>query len=524
MGRQGWAEWACILALFILQGAWPVPEVNEPYYLGKALHYWHPESVPGDFFLETADSHTLFYFTFGWLAGVLPLDAAAWVGRLVTWALLAWGWLRLSRAVIDCRWAAVLTAGVFLLLNERLHMAGEWVVGGVEAKGLAYVLVFFGLEALVRDRWNRAWLLLGAASAFHVLVGGWSVAAAGLVWLGSPGNRPALRSMLPGLAGGFALSLVGLVSTLTLTWGVDGATVAQANALYVYERLAHHLAPDRMPWNFPARFAALTLGWVAVGCFARTGAERRLAGFVWATLVLAGVGLAISFYGRFDMARAAGLLRFYWFRLSDVAVPMGVALVGLSLAGQGAWSGRFAGRALGLALGLAALGAVAVHMGIHAGERLAPQVPRSEWMIRYDDWRTACEWIALSGAVPPDARFLTPKESQTFRWRTGRAEVVNWKEIPQDAGAIAEWWERMRAVHGADGRTTGLWWFDSLAHRNPARLLRVAHRYGAGYVITENRPRLPFERLYFNRRYAVYRLPPPPLPPQNGTRAVPLPP
>ena len=51
--------------------------------------------------------------------------------------------------------------GAVRLLIERFHMAGEWVIGGVEAKGFAYVLVFLGLEAVVRNRWNRAWLLLG---------------------------------------------------------------------------------------------------------------------------------------------------------------------------------------------------------------------------------------------------------------------------------------------------------------------------------------------------------------------------
>ena len=32
----------------MIQGAEPVPEVNEPYYLGKAIHYWNPEFAPGD--------------------------------------------------------------------------------------------------------------------------------------------------------------------------------------------------------------------------------------------------------------------------------------------------------------------------------------------------------------------------------------------------------------------------------------------------------------------------------------------
>ena len=54
-------EIALIFAVFFLQSAWPVPDVNEPYYLGKAIHYWNPDWVRGDFFLDSADTHTVSY-------------------------------------------------------------------------------------------------------------------------------------------------------------------------------------------------------------------------------------------------------------------------------------------------------------------------------------------------------------------------------------------------------------------------------------------------------------------------------
>ena len=90
--RWGWVAWevGLVFVVFFLQGASPVPEVNEPYYLGKAIHFWNPEWVPNDFFLNSADTHQVFYFTFGWLALWLPPLVLAWVGRLVTWGLLAW--------------------------------------------------------------------------------------------------------------------------------------------------------------------------------------------------------------------------------------------------------------------------------------------------------------------------------------------------------------------------------------------------------------------------------------------------
>ena len=57
-----------------------------------------------------------------------------------------------------------------------------------------------------------------------------------------------------------------------------------------------------------------------------------------AGLAIALAGMALSLLDFWDRPTAAGLLRFYWFRLADVALPIGLAL----LAGAGSSpSGRF---------------------------------------------------------------------------------------------------------------------------------------------------------------------------------------
>ena len=59
-------ETLLIFAVFSLHGAWPVPDVNESHYLSKAKHYWNPDWCRNDFFVNTADAHQVFYWTFGW--------------------------------------------------------------------------------------------------------------------------------------------------------------------------------------------------------------------------------------------------------------------------------------------------------------------------------------------------------------------------------------------------------------------------------------------------------------------------
>jgi len=518
------AEVLLIFAAFFLQGAWPVPDVNEPYYLGKAIHYWNPDWVQGDFFLESADTHAVFYFSFGWLSLWLAPAALAWTGRVLTWGLLAWSWQRLSWAVVPRRHFAVLSGALFACLSERCQMAGEWVIGGVEAKGFAFVLVFLALEALVRDRWNRVWLLLGGASLFHVLVGGWACIATGLAWLRLGRERPPLRAMAPGLLGGFLLSLPSLIPSLFLDSGLDSQTVLRAREIYVYYRLPHHLILQEFKPHFILRFALLIAAWVLLcRAIGSRGPEARLQAFVAGALGIALVGAVLSPLVVLDPPAAARVLRYYWFRLSDVAVPLGVALFGALLVNR-----LFHTRPRVGQLGLAVAAAIAaLHLGTLAIERCSVTVPRADAKVDplggYASWRAICESIAASHEIPKDARFLTPIDASTFKWHARRAEVVTRKEIPQDAASIVQWWERLREIHGIERDAPQRYWHGSLAELGAERLKQLGAKYQADYVLTEApglelpptparpekiaAPKLPLEILYQNEGYAVYRLP-----------------
>ncbi len=511
------AETGAVFLVFAIHGAWPVPEVNEPHYLGKAIHYWNPTWIPQDFFLDSADTHKLFYFAVGWLSLFLSPTALAWTGRVATWALMAWGWQRLNSAVLRRPWYCVLTAALLVGLIDRFHMAGEWLVGGVEAKGFAWALVFFGLDALLRSRWNLAWLLLGGAAAFHVLVGGWAVVAAGAAWLAAGPRRAPLRTMWPGLVGGLALALVGVVPAIRLTWGVDPAVVREANRIYVFERLAHHLDFLSFDLGFRIRFLALAAAtFLLLRTPPRSERLRALQGFFFGALGIAGVGAVMSVVLRGAPDIQAALLRFYWFRLADVVVPATAALaMGYCVADHLRTRRRWGSVWLAVTLVLAVM-----HLGPLLVLRVQPAVPpafrvhEDRWrspqdqLADYVAWREACAWVAHSGAVEPDARFLTPRLNQTFKWYARRSDVVTQKDVPQDAASIVEWWQRMTDIYGTGSDEPGRRWHGSLARRSPAKVVDLARKYGADYLLTDAKPRLPLEIAHRNRRFTIYRLPP----------------
>ncbi len=486
--RRTAAEVLLIFGLCFLYAGSPPPDVNEAHYLAKAKHFWNPDWCGPDVFLDSADAHSVFYGTFGWPTRLVSLNATAWLGRLVTWGLLAFGWQRLSWSILPLRYASVGTAALFVTLSNQFHLAGEWAVGGLEAKGPAYVLVLFALEAYVRCRWNRVWIWLGGATALHVLVGGWSLVAAAVCWLCSGSSRLGLRSMWSGLLAGAMLSLLGLLPALLLMFDADPTTARQANEIYVYGRLAHHLVFDRMALERKVMFALLLLTWMVLGWFLREANWRRLNRFAAVTLGFSLVGVVIDMGGTAASVSVAGLLKFYWFRLADVLIPLSVAL-GLPVAAEQLAlvrprAGRFVWGAIIIG-GCIFFGLRYGHMQWDFRPRaMAQSQPcrsgeREQLARRFLAWQEVCRWVALE--TDPKSRFLTPRSQQTFTWYAGRAEVACWKDIPQDAASIVRWWQLLQEIYPPAVMTGGLGsWSDE-------QLQGIAERHDVDYILVDRR-------------------------------------
>ncbi|HVX12650.1 MAG TPA: DUF6798 domain-containing protein [Pirellulales bacterium] len=499
-------EIALLLAVFSFQAGWPAPDVNEPHYLGKARHFWDPAWAAGDFFFESSDTHRVFYLTCGWPSHWLSLPHFAWCGRLVSWLLLAVSWQRLCRAVVGRPGWAVPAGALFLALNVGCHLAGEWVVGGFEAKGLAYALVFAGLAAVIRDRWNTAFLLFGAASALHVLVGGWSALAAAFCWLVSA-DAPPLARLWPGLLGGALLALLGIVPALELNWGVDTQLVAEANDIYVFRRLPHHLVPESLRWPFLLRFLLMVLVWLALTVRRNDHRPlRKLESFVVAALAISFAGMLLSQLTANVPETKAAILRYYWFRLADVMVPVGIALAavtGWSATSRARRGAKFAWQAAGWLAVCAAL--VAYGQVDYAGCGGFQNVPRADKkVLDHADWRDVCQW--MGDHTPSGALAITPRMAQTFTWYAGRGQVVSWKDLPQDAEAVVRWWQRLEDIHGMPHPEYQGRWHESLTELSPRRLRELGRRYRADYLVVEAEPPLELPRLYANGSYCVYKL------------------
>lgn len=108
---------------------------------------------------------------------------------------------------------------------------------------------------------------------------------------------------------------------------------------------------------------------------------------------------------------------------------------------------------------------------------------------------------------------MTPKYQQSFKWYAQRAEVVCWKDVPQDNASVIEWYHRIKDCEpprSVDG---------SIEEWTTERLLELSGKYGFGWVLLDRSyqaqpPALEMmypvmdQGLYIdNRSFAVMRIP-----------------
>jgi len=485
-----------VAGLFALLAGGPVPAVNEAHYWTKAKSFWDPSFAARDHFLQSADAHWSFYLSLGQATRWLSLEYATWLGRGIVWVAMAAGWVGLSRVFRPAWGIALLGAGLLVVLSRWGHLSGEWIVGGAEAKGLAFACLFASLAAAVRDRWALALVLGGLAAGFHVLVGGWLVVCLlGALAIERTWPRPIVSPTWSGrdwlwvaaalLLGGL-LSLPGLLPALALAWGQDPEIVQRSHQIYVLERLPHHLVLWAFhPFHLLA-FCALCLMWLALAGRrwtppqgpGQSRAVRVLNQLTGVALLLSAIGAVLSVLVLQDKdsgGTSVGLLRFYWFRCADVLLPVSVTLLwpwpgrrisaSLSDSDRGPshprpgsrltiWPGGWQFLAARLGWSLLAAGLILVEATHYWGGFIQDPRPAADKASLpndpsdrrtqeiYRNWIKVCTWIRTE--TPADALFLTPRHQQTFKWYAQRAEVVSWKDVPQDSRGLIEWRARVQ--------------------------------------------------------------------------------
>ncbi len=475
--------------------------INEADTMAYALHAAVPSWLQNDWYLTREVGYRwLFNLLFGNLMHLLGATSGIVIGRLVSYALFAFACQRLMRAARVP--FALGVAVVYWYVNYPSIAAGEWMVGGLEAKAFAWPFALLSIAALLRERWRWCWLCLGAALSFHVLVGVYTGYALILTVLVMRGRRS-----FGALDGTWAFLITGVPGLFSVASHLFQRTAGASEGwrVYVEFRLPHHCIPD---WSLSAWTELLALGLVNIFFYWRSNhvPSRNLAAIALAWLSLTAVGILIHASGEID------LLRFYWFRMADAALRLLTLFAAVGHFREQLWAHRTIQRARGLTLtGCAAVLALILYV-----ERPLP-------LAILGDEPLNTIWERNSVFDPPMARwikentaahdvFLVPPGRDDFYFSLERPLVATFKYFPQSAADVTEWYARMEVLNGGSPiEGTGLEARTRIAQGYRAldrtRLEAISRRYEASFYLTDIRDRTDLPVAYRTDRFALYRIP-----------------
>ena len=493
---------------------------NEVDRLTVAKQYVDPAWIPGDWYLNQPIGYqALFANIFGRLADVWGFLVTSIVGRFFCYFLIASALVFLGRRLGLGLPLLLLVVALFL----KKHSAGalEWMIGPLEAKVLAYGLVLWAVERMLNKSYRSMALLLGLATSFHVLVGGYATLTV-LGWIvlrwktRLPGIHDAVQSVLLYLAG--SLFAIGPILRQINSPHIPTGAL-QPSYIYVFLRNPHHLNP--LSWHSWLTLCLyLFLLFVSFGAlYRRRPAEELdepyksrsgLFEFTLISMIPFAMGLAIA---PFD--RQGHFLQYYPFRFGDLMLPLSTYLLAASALQDLLVEGSYlTGRTRkGLLLtGVLILGAVYVveANGFWTDLSALRQFPGPQQRV-CPDQKEMFAW--LKGNTPRDSTIVSCPDLDQFSWLSERATIAKLKLMPNTDAAILEWYRRLDDLSGNNSPWKKAGFRGERDKRlasdylslTTTQVQKLMAKYKADYFLTTVNQKLQLPVAHQNASYVLYR-------------------
>ena len=495
---------------------------NEVDVLPLAKQFVAPSWVASDWYLNTETNYRyLFQIIFGSCIVHFGFFATSIIGRLVCYALVAWGLVLLGeKSGLSLIYLLVATVIITYQGSLQGALAGEWFVGGLEAKAVAYGLILIAIPLMLSRRYILMTLLLGLATSFHVLVGGWAFITT-LGWfcfrpqqrLGKLGQSAWLLLVIY-----LAASIFAIPATFHQLLNSSTTGNISASFIYVFLRLPHHLNPFAWHpilwlkffvyiWLWSLCMISLKKKADSQGWNMETHARFELAEFTLIALIPFGAGMLISLFDH-----QGEWLQYYPFRFGDIMLPLTTCLlVAYNLQSQLIIE-KHKFRCLLLVL----LGFILfAQMGVFTQRAIAYQDFPVQQQEVTPQWKLMSEWI--HNHTEQDAIIIShPWHLANFTWLTERATVVKLKMFPQTSQAIVEYYERLNDLSGG---TLGDIYFgeEELEQRkivkaisagfsslNTSQVSQLMTKYKSNYFLTDESHHLDLPIIHAQTPYVLY--------------------
>jgi hypothetical protein len=494
---------------------------NEVDVLPLAKQFADPDWIPNDWYLNLESSYrALFQVIFGWLIVHLGFLPTSILGRLICYTLVAWGIVLLGQK-LDLSLSYLLLATIAVTYQGSLQgaIAGEWFVGGLEAKAVAYGFILLAIPLMLSRKYVLMILLLGCATSFHVLVGGWAF----LTTFGWFCLRPKERLWQLGQKG-WLLPIIYLIASAGAIQGslqqlLSSPPLGNISPafIYVFLRLPHHLNP--FAWH-PILWLRLIIYLLilarcmislkqkadAKGWKAEDYARFELAEFTLISLIPFVAGVAIAFFDH-----QGTWLQYYPFRFGDMMLPLTTSLL-LACNLE-----KFSPQKLKLRFWLATcLSCILfVQSAFFTQQAIAVAAFPSKQQDVDLQWKLMSDWIRDHTAE--DAIIIShPWKLANFTWMTERATIAKLKLFPQTKEAIVEYYKRLNDLSGGavakiyfgneelDQRKTVKAISAGFSNLNIAQVQELMTKYQSNYFLTDDSHHLDLAIVHTQAAYILY--------------------
>lgn len=487
---------------------------NEIDVLPLAKQFADPTWIPKDWYLNQAPGYRLLFATlFGHMIVTWGFLATSILGRLLCYSLVAYGLVLIGQRLGLMLPLLLAAVSLFLTVNPEQGIAArEWLVGGLEAKAVAYGLVLLSIAYLLRYQYAIVALLLGLATSFHVLVGGWTT----LIVVGQVILQRQISTREPGRL--FRLGLVylffsgfAILPVIQQLFSESPAAAISPSFIYVFIRLPHHLYPPAWEPTVWVRLVVCLSGLVISMRLLKWKqkdwsephyqAQVDLFQLTLLSLIPFAIGLLIS---PFD--QQGSWLQFYPFRVGDVLLPLNTLLLLACVVQSMVPQQRI--------IRIACISWIAIACVLHIPNFQNQLVELRQLPNQEPAFIALCDWI--KARTPADAIIISPPvEFAEFSWLTERATIAKYKLLPQTKADIVEWYERLADLGGGSfplptaSESSAYSRIREQLTENYYRLgnnqvNQLIQKYAASYFITHVDHPLTLPIAYRNDRYILY--------------------
>lgn len=451
---------------------------NEEAYFPLAKQFMDPNWIPDSFsFTEWPGNRLLFQWITGLMLHNLTFEQVAFGGRLVIFLFIAFPVGKLFKILQIGNLSALLLFQFYLIRQN--YFAGEFIFGDYEAKSLAYIMVFAGLNSLFERKYLLAVIFSVMASYIHILVGGWFFLLVVIFTFFSAKNITILvKQVLV-----FSLLIFPFAFYLFREVFSDGSLIQGVNIdqVYVFFRNPHHTAPLSV---YPHLLrTSLQIGATAVLFFLTLFVFAKRKGPVFDDLYLLNVIILTILFISLGISlidHQGSFLKFYPFRLASLGMLLMYLYVYKWISVT--WSNAEIPRLILILFGFYLITAASVKTITDLSNPYTK--PAFEELVGYVTCHTDTKDV-----------FLPLKDYDlSFSRRTRREVFVNFKLDPGGGKKIYEWYHRIRE------RKKLL--------KNTGYLDQILMQYKINYVLS-NHPLPLHGRLnlvFKNQKYYLYKI------------------